>query len=465
MFEPTLSIDLGASYAKVAYRPNCLPHRIGTLERDAHVLVLDGSPLIPTLGIQTGSARRPWVFGQEAAKMKPGPDMGVFYNWKARLFRPKTELDKTIGTDVAIAFFRWLQGRIEEHRIDLGNVHTRVALPALRDGEDLASRIAQCMKRSGWRSPLIVKATEPHANLVGLFTEGRNVVMRGRELGPRVHYGETFGWQNSYIAAARRRIIQGSGSNLFTVLVIDIGAFTVDLALLTMDSDEIHIGDGLASLRQESHAIGIINDLDRPLFQELQNRYGFRPAELTFHDREMLKAAIYRGVQYSLLTRSKGTMRVGDRADFAEARWQSEKFVQRLWKKACTFIDASRKPDIALLTGGGSEIIVLCNVLAKEVKNRRIPTLDLSTDREKPRRDGWHQFQHTGETVDRLATALGGASIALQSTQEPAPGTRYTPERPSQRPPVGPGMVSCRCQGGNKDCCFCGGRGFYYEGT
>ena len=83
MFEPTLSIDLGASYTKVAYRPACLPSTAGTVLAEAKVLMVDNSPLIPSLAIRTRDAAQPWIFGRRAAAINPNHEMQVFPNWKA----------------------------------------------------------------------------------------------------------------------------------------------------------------------------------------------------------------------------------------------------------------------------------------------------------------------------------------------------------------------------------------------
>jgi hypothetical protein len=74
MFEETVSIDLGASYTKVAYRRAINADQIGVFKEAAKILVIDESPLIPSLAIRTRDPQRPWFFGREAALMNPGSD-------------------------------------------------------------------------------------------------------------------------------------------------------------------------------------------------------------------------------------------------------------------------------------------------------------------------------------------------------------------------------------------------------
>jgi hypothetical protein len=74
----------------------------------------------------------------------------------------------------------------------------------------------------------------------------------------------------------------------------------------------------------------------------------------------------------------------------------------------------------------------------------------------------WRPWQETGEGLHRLATALGGTSVVLQADVK---SVQSGGSRPAAREPasnkVDARFITCRCQGGNKDCCFCGGRGFY----
>src|SRR6266542_2900761 len=113
MFEATLSIDLGASYTKVAYRPACLHENSGTIPQEAKVVMIDNSPLIPSLAIRAYSGNQ-WYFGRQAAGLKPNRDMPVFQNWKADLFRPKNDKDSVTAAIIAHKFFDWLRVKLEQ---------------------------------------------------------------------------------------------------------------------------------------------------------------------------------------------------------------------------------------------------------------------------------------------------------------------------------------------------------------
>lgn len=463
MFEATLSIDLGASYTKVAYRKNCVPSKKGSAVENARLLLVDGSPLIPSLAIQTRSRSKPWVFGSAAANLKPDATMKVFQNWKAHLFRPQNDRNSAAAVIVAEHFFGWLKAKLEDAHVNLARAQTRIAMPAFRSFEEKALVVALCMEMNGWESPLILKATEPHANAVGLFSEGRNVVTRTPYDDLLLNYGKMFGPENEWVQTARCHTLYGDRSNLVTAMIVDIGAFTTDLAAMTFDialpGDEI--GDGLQRIEQESHALGVINDLDRPLFAALAEAHGIDWSTVSFQEAELIKRSIYNNNNYSLLTKSSGIVEVGQGKDRHIIEHFLGAFIDAVWLKAFQFVQRTN-PSIVYFTGGGIMIAPVAKGLERRLRDNRlrlgiVPRGDGSIGAEQ-----WRHWKESGEGMHRLATALGGASVVLQAgSQTVHSGTG----RPVRREPVMPRpesrFITCRCQGGNKDCCFCGGRGYY----
>lgn len=462
MFEETVSIDLGASYTKVAIRRACEAKRTGIVEQQAKILMVDNSPLIPSLAIHTRDSRQPWVFGWTAANINPARNMEVFQNWKAKLFLPRNNEDSATGVTVAGRFFEWLRAHLDSAGVNLKKCETRVAMPAFRNFDDQAALIARCMDLSGWDDPsLVLKVTEPRANVLGLFSEGRNVVGRNRHGELLPNYGRMFGQQNVYIQAARGFVLHGGHGNLVTVMVVDIGAFTTDIASMTFDVTDI--SDGLSAIRQESHALGVINELDRPLFAALEERHGISFSNLSFRECESLKRSLYNGTPYFLLTRSSGkdvSIELGDAKDTQTVESAAGKFAEAVWKKIGPIIDEQR-PERVFLTGGGSLIRPIATELKAAFSRRRIPVQDVQQDSVAVGAEVWRLWKDTGEGLQRLATSLGGANVIPQESAS----TIYDGENVARRrPPVvttpPAGYKTCRCQGGNKDCCFCGGRGF-----
>jgi hypothetical protein len=462
MFEATLSIDLGASYTKIAIRPACVPLERRPSIETAKILMLDNQPLIPSMAIQTKKRTHPWVFGWQAAMMKPDATMRVFRNWKANLFRPGNDPDSASAVIVAEHFFAWLRERLEGLGIDLSKVQTRIAMPAFKELEEKALVIALCMEMSGWESPLIARTTEPHANSIGLFTEGLNVVTRTRHHETLLNYGRMFGQANILIETARDHVLAGGRKTRVTVLVVDIGAFTTDFAAMTFDTNAPdELSDGLQRITQESHELGVINQLDRPLFDELARRHRLDWNEVTFNELEMLKRALYEGSPYFLQTKSAGTVDFSQGEDVALVSQHLKRFGDQIWEKISSFIDREN-PSLVCLTGGGALIPPVKKQLETKLRQRR-RRIEHVPDARPPhgtsRRRTWDE---TGESMHRLATALGGASVILQ-----VPNLPHAPVDPAPRPirrqngGNDAAFSNCRCQGSNKDCCFCGGRGYY----
>ena len=374
MYEATLSIDLGASYTKIAYRKALAPRKVGTSEEHARVLMIDNSPLIPTLAVRTRNASKPWVFGWEAANLNPDRDMEVFLNWKAGLFRPANDRDSASAITVAGKFFEWLRSKLEAAKINLKNCQTRVAMPAFDTFDQNAEILARCMDLSGWDNPsLILKVREPHGNTIGLFSRGRNVVGRNAAGELLLNYGQMFGQNSAYVGTSRGFTLHGTHGNLLRVLVVDIGAFTTDVAALTFDitSPGNEMADGLSALAQESYALGVINELDKPLFAALAEKHGFTSTEVSFNDNELLKAKLYHRQPYTLLTRSRGIIELGGAEDAKLVATHMAKFAGAIWEKISAFVQ-KECPTQVFLTGGGSLIPAVALMLEKKLSQRLV---------------------------------------------------------------------------------------------
>lgn len=448
MFEPVLSMDFGASYTKIALRNACHPSPGHAYDSRAQHIILDQSVLIPSLAIHTKRPRSPWLFGRQAAELSPDGKMEVFQNWKSSLFHAQNNKDTAASVIVAEQFFRWLKDKLATAGVDVHKAHTRVAMPAFKTFDEKALMLARCMELAGWDSPRILKATEPHANILGLFSQGRNFATKASQGEILLNYGRMFGMDSTYVRHARGSVF-GTHGRLLTVAVVDIGAFTTDFASLTFDFNADDMGDGLRYLQQESHVLGVINDLDRPVFAALRSLHGINWTEVSFQETEIIKQALYHGKTYNLLVKGRAAVDLGDRQDQQIISTQAGKFADQLWEKLSEFIKP-QKPTKVYLTGGGGLIPAIAEPLANHLEAKGVIVAPLP-------RDGAAE-----QDLQRMATALGGASLILQS-----PGLRNDPEDglPRRLPkipdPLPDAYTGCYCQGGNKDCCFCGGRGYY----
>jgi hypothetical protein len=463
MFESTVSVDLGASYTKVAYRKSCSPTAGESAKEPAQVFALERTPLIPSIAVHTKRPAQPWVFGVDAAKITPSKEMEVFQNWKASLFRPQNDKDSAAAVIVATQFFGWLKGRIEASGVPLDKVETRVAMPAFKTFDEKALIIARCMELGGWNSPLILKATEPHANTVGLFSSGRNVVTRPGNGEGTLNFGQMFGERNAWVQRARNFTLYGTQNNLLVAMVIDIGAFTTDIAAIIFDvaAADDNLGDGLKYIQQESYPLGILNELDRPLFSELGVRHNFDWSALSFEEREIAKRALYQGRAYALQPQGKPQIVLGEAEDQKVVSAHCGTFAQALWDKVLGFVQ-SQKPSVVYLTGGGALIPPIVDALQKHFRQHNISLGNVDQDSVASGQQEWRIWNETGEGMQRLATAVGGASVILQASSAVFAGEGQPPQA---RAPIMTGPIDsffpCSCNGGNKDCCRCGGRGFY----
>jgi hypothetical protein len=420
------------------------------------VLLFDNSPLIPSLAIRTRNPSQPWVFGWQAARMNPDPGMQVFQNWKADLFRPRNDKDSATAAIIAHRFFEWLRSKLEAAGIDVRKCQTRVAMPAFDTFDDNAVLLARCMDLSGWDDPtLILKVREPHANTLGLFAGGRNVVGRHGPL-----YGPMFGQDSIYVRAARGYTLFGTHGNILTVMVVDIGAFTTDLASLTFDLTAP--ADGLSAIRHESHALGVINQLDRPLFAALGARHGFSRSALRFDEAEICKSRLYQGETHTLLTRVDGKavqLELGGNADAKLVEEAAKRFAAGAWEKIVAFAK-NETPSHVFLTGGGSLIRPVAAALKTHFDAHQIRIGIVKQGNGEVGTGDRRSWEQSGEGLQRLATGVGGASVVLQEAAMQQPG----PRPPNPQPPIATSppvdYATCRCHGANKDCCFCGGRGF-----
>ncbi len=243
-------------------------------------------------------------------------------------------------------------------------------------------------------------------------------------------------------------------------MVVDIGAFTTDLAKLTFDFTAP--ADGLRAIRQESHALGIINQLDKPLLAALELRHGFSWADFSFQAMEEYKILLYQNQPWPLPTRVNGNpvvLELGTGEDHELVATATKQFATAVWEKIAIFA-AGEMPSHVWLTGGGSRIKDVEEILRAQIVNSGMRVVSVAPGGAANGTEDQRHWKNTGESLQRLATALGGASVILQEAAAPVQQDRAG-LRVRLAVEVPAGYRTCRCQGGNKDCCFCDGRGFY----
>lgn len=425
-----VGIDFGASFTKIAYRRGFTPGSIEEFEeRDARPVLIDGNDLIPTLAIETGRESRPWVFGTQAAGIKPGPSMTVHRNWKAHLLKSNGGDPDSISLGVAHAFFEWLYKKLQEDSVlpfKIQEALVMLCVPAFKGSGVTLKRLAAVMEDAGWINEFVLRTSEPKANTIGFCTEGRNI----RTKWDTPNWGNMFDENHPFIGYTRNP----SSREPATLAVLDIGSFTCDLALVNWHpgTHDDYLDDG----NQTSFRHGVVEQLDQVCLPPILGAVGESIEDLEFSELESIKERLYRGSTYEL-----GGFEIGDKDDQALIGKAVAKFCEKLWSDVAPII--RRKPvRWFVLTGGGSNIRGIRHNLEdrfSKAKCRGRTPRSLSYG-----------------LASRGATAIGATSLILLI---PEGSPRPSPSAQSRKIAPLPPLRNCPCGGANKNCMRCGGTG------
>ena len=405
---PSLCIDLGASFTKIAFResPDATSHllRKADLPDEHHFC-------IPSVAARN-TARDAWVFGVDAMDLKSGSRVQVFQNWKADLFEPEEErevgFDVLDGAsdearallldnypalralDVATRYLKWLNH--EQIPAMLGHSRHRDAevqlcVPDFVLDDPLATRLEQIMRDVGFRNPGVYALSEPKANLIGILTEGQNALTQGG----RPNLGAMFG-----SAEVLRTLARADQA----VLIIDVGAFTTDLALASFAH---RTGSGFDEDPSLSVRLGV-RRLDEWILEAAPDEERMR-VESSASEREHFHATVHGGVAGP---RPEEVGLTSASVDAAVSR-----FTQEIVKAVDGFLDDHGTDSLyaAVLTGGGSNIPGIANRLAAALGEKNLGALHAPRTTEAPAR--LKKYSLRPELV-RGASAVGGASILFR---------------------------------------------------
>jgi len=174
--------------------------------------------------------------------------------------------------------------------------------------------------------------------------------------------------------------------------------------------------------------------------------------------------SLYQGLAYPLQTLINGTpttLELGDEKDGVQMDAIADRFNFGVCEKIQKMASETR-PSHVFLTGGGNLVKPIADRLKAFLEREHIRVVHVDGATKTVGSDDQRPWNQTGENLQRLATTIGGASVILQEATAPVQPERHGLRR---QPPIvteqPAGYRTCRCQGSNKDCCFCGGRGFY----
>lgn len=423
---PLLSIDLGSSYTKVAWRPRWSfdPTKTDAGNRFASSsvpILVQGSCHIPTVAYNPGTGEH-WLFGGMAFGITPGPTGVLFKNWKATLFDTNASAEEEAqAIEVARRYLQWLRLELDESvsACETSAAKTRFCIPAFVADKTGAERLRRAAEEAGWPEHAMLVTSEPKANAIGLGSIGRNRVNIWPDSTPLAYLQGIYDQAGPFIRAAHHA---SNGGRPVELVMIDIGAFTTDFAICAI-SDEVIVKEQVSF----KHGVAALDDL---LGNKIREK-GIEPSSLSLKDFETVKLDVYRGEAHHLIQSQRSVMLMED--CMVE---DLHRFADRVLELGYTHLSEN---GWFVITGGGADIETVCCRIREALVRRNL-------------RDVRELFP---EQDQRIATALGGASVIHDFYQ---PIETKTAPRLSVIQPERSG-VECSC-GGNSSCIRCWGSGW-----
>ena len=433
-----LCIDFGNSFTKVAVRKGT--ENPSALLSDAGVTTDDLlHSCVPTVAAQLGGNQ--WFYGLEVETFQEGVEgLVVHRNWKPQFFlspihqlipgitgattgaprrrgRPKKVAPPIDYDGIGVGYFRWLRNYWDAPCIMVtgkpcSQIPVRVTLPSFGAQSGAELKLKNILAEAGWTfDDSFPVLPEPLANVIGALSNGAN------HRHPKVNqadYGQMF--RETGLFQRMRQAVLADGAKVAWTLIVDVGGFTTDFAMLGIDltllsaelAGEI---DGKPGLKHYSKALGIA-DLDRRVrgvipaakqgaFDEILAKPGTRRLE-GFHEnvygrttRQVLKRGVVAGETEAERTAIRHVI-----AEFAgEVADGTEEFLN--------YHNYDRIDDV-ILTGGGTMIPEIRDTLMTRLKyyGYRVAHCHIPTGE-----DAKPPFRRLSRQLPRGGTAIGGTSL------------------------------------------------------
>jgi hypothetical protein len=319
---------------------------------------------------------------------------------------------------IALGFFRWLREFVDPvcvKRIGrlASEIPVRISLPSFGNMTKAELLLRTILGDAGWRldetAPVL---PEPLSNALGTFTEGVNAT---RQKGAHPDYGAMF--CNTGMLRRMREAILGGGVKVAWALIVDVGGYTTDFAMVGIDLQDIDARlegkiAGKKRLAHHSKPLGV-SELDRRLLAVLPDSKRVALEEVLADQQrfEAFHRACYGKNHTYVLKRTKIGATASEKALVADV---VKKFAEDAADDAETFLEVNqyRMIDDLILTGGGTLIPKVRDALCARLSGYA------------PRGLKVHTHFADGETIPgarqphklplelvRGATAVGGASV------------------------------------------------------
>lgn len=389
-----LCIDLGSAYTKLGVRTSW--------DGESQLLGEDpargeASFCIPSVAVSVERhQRRSWVFGDAAADLLPADGVTIYRNWKASLFpaerlsngstdrsghfaRELPGIPIAVAKDIALGFFRHIKKEISNYPHFEQGIPVRVCIPHFQDSAEVSSTLAELIAASGF-VPAGERPTlfEPESNAIGLLSRGTNSTW----------------FPNAYVAANRPgrcmfmpKMISDSGllralhdmEGSYTVLVVDVGAFTTDFGLVVFDATFKDDNLNRPRIEQQSVQLGV-RDLDMGVFRKMTEPVQAAIKRLPSSGWDREKRKLYRDEEIRLVKAGGGILTVGEK-ERPVIQAEVREFGASLSAHLSDFLQHYSPGGVNAyaLTGGGTTIPFIRSVLKKQLGSKDL-TRHVATD-------------------------------------------------------------------------------------
>ncbi len=414
MYQPSLCIDLGAAFTKIAYRDK--PTHKTHLLRHPELNFDEQRFCVPSVAARNARTGE-WVFGVEAMDYRPSESIEVYRNWKSDLFHPGD--DRPMGfrmledasptlvqfleftyphlrvREVAVRYLRWLREEMIPamlHQSDPVDMEVLLCVPEFVVRGSMGPIVEQLMTEAGYRNSGLFTVSEPKANLVGVLTEGRNSLTSRDRPSRATMFGGS--------AMVERFAMEGEG-----LLFIDIGAYTTDFALADLLRGP---EQGFDEDPSESVPLGI-RMLDDLVTKRLEEGMRKKVESLPPSGWERLHAVVYGGERH-FASESEWAVDHDLTLPVDVVQGCVESFAEAVGGSVERFLAAhgSDHYRTAVLTGGGINLTAISNRLAQKLSGLGFETLFAPATVRVPAGMESHPLS---QEVIRGASGIGGASI------------------------------------------------------
>lgn len=321
---------------------------------------------------------------------------------------------------LAVHFFTWLReevlrgcARLGQTGLKFEEIPVRVAVPAfdgtLADGPNAhpgTAALLDALRKTGWPlHPTRPIVTEPYSNAVGILTHGQNVVHRGR-----IVFRQMFE-KGPFITV----LSDASHYASYRVLVVDVGAYTTDLAAVTLDTKGQTIDDPQEAIAIVQHSIPLgVTLLDEQLLSALGSKSEEKAAKLrnatpadweAFHRLALTEGKAYRKPGLVIGGKDDGELLESTVAAFAKSiADEVAKFCDGLAPAACQEL---------ILTGGGNIIPAIRDEVRRAAQSHGHSYVKAHAPDIK-RTPGGPPVNKLDETFARGGSAAGGVSVYFE---------------------------------------------------